>query len=310
MRHLDLLVIGDANPDLILSGGDVHPRFGQVETMADEAHLVLGGSATITAVGAARLGIEVGVCAVVGDDDLGRFMVNRLVAENVDIGRIYTHDTTPTGITLVLVDDSDRAMITAPGTISALDPSHLEKLPDRPAAHVHIASYYLMSQVYRRALPSHLRRFRANGCTTSLDTNWDPSESWDLAALLSEVDVFLPNENELLAITGATSIDDALVRSVYGETSVIVKAGQSGAAALVDGSVLRVPAPDIGSFVDAIGAGDSFNAGYLVARADGLAIGDALKVAAAVGSLSTRGAGGTSSQPDHDEAWRVAGVSR
>src|SRR5690349_21175876 len=67
----DLLVLGDANPDLVLRGGDVVPAFGQAEHLVDDARLTIGGSGAILACGAAKLGLRVAIAAVVGDGLFG-----------------------------------------------------------------------------------------------------------------------------------------------------------------------------------------------------------------------------------------------
>lgn len=310
MTELDLLVIGDCNPDLILAGGDVHPRFGQVETIVNTADLVIGGSASITAVGAARLGLRVGLCAVVGDDRRGEVILSMVGQQGVDTSAVRIQSASATGISVVMVDGHDRAILTVPGTIGALTPSDLASLPEAPARHVHVASYYLMSDAFRTGLVAHLQRFRDAGCSVSVDTNWDPSEAWNLADLLDVVDVFLPNENEVLAITGSASIEAALP-ILYDQRviRVVVKTGRTGAATMDNGEIVRVPAPDVEGFVDAIGAGDSFNAGYVAALLGGVGAREAVRLGVAVGSLSTRDVGGTAAQPEHDEAWRLAGLS-
>ena len=84
--------------------------------------------------------------------------------------------------------------------------------------------------------------------------------------------------------------------------SVAVKLGPKGAATLVDREPVRVAAPAMEEFVDAIGAGDSFNAGFLAARLSGAGPLDSLRLGVAAGTLSTRSAGGTSSQPSREEA--------
>ena len=71
---LDLLVLGDANPDLVLHGGDVVPAFGQAEHLVEDARLTIGGSGAILACGAARLGLRTAIAAVVGEDLFGRFV--------------------------------------------------------------------------------------------------------------------------------------------------------------------------------------------------------------------------------------------
>lgn len=101
---LDLLVIGDCNPDLLVSGGDVVPAFGQREKVVDDARLVIGGSAGITACGAARLGLATGMAAVVGDDLFGRFMLDSLAARGVDVTGCVVDPIVPTGLTVALID--------------------------------------------------------------------------------------------------------------------------------------------------------------------------------------------------------------
>jgi sugar/nucleoside kinase (ribokinase family) len=302
VSELDLLVLGDVNPDVIVGGPDLQARFGQVEQLVDRASLVVGGSATITAIGAGRLGLSVGLCGVVGDDDVGWFMTNRLAEARVDVSHLRRDASTPTGMSVVLDRGDDRAIFTALGTIAALGPDDLAALPDRPARHVHVASYYLMSDGFRQALPSALRRFRAAGAGTSVDTNWDPAGRWELADLLAETDVFLPNLNELMAVTGAAALRDALDDPRLDGRDVVVKRGERGAAARLSGVLLSVGAVAPATFGDAVGAGDSFNAGYLAGRLTGADPERSLRLAVATGTLSTRGVGGTAAQPDRSEA--------
>ena len=72
-----VLVVGDANVDLILQG-DIVPRFGQAEQLLESASLVLGSSAGIMASGLAKLGVETTLLAVIGDDEFGRFTRSEL----------------------------------------------------------------------------------------------------------------------------------------------------------------------------------------------------------------------------------------
>ena len=302
MSGLDLLVLGDVNPDVIVAGVDDVP-FGQAERLVERASLVVGGSAAITACGAARLGLSVGLCGVVGDDDLGRFMTARLVAAGVDLARVRVDPARPTGLSVVLDRGGDRAILTAPGTIGALSPDDLSALPDRPARHVHVASYYLMAPGYRAALPEALRRFRAAGVTTSLDPNWDPSGAWDLAEVLAETTVFLPNHAELMAVTRASGgTGHAMLLARAHGCDVVVKQGSHGAVARTAFGLHQAFATSAPRFVDAVGAGDSFDAGYLAGLLAGLPEREILRLAVAVGTLSTRGAGGTAAQPDRAEA--------
>src|SRR3954470_4119261 len=81
---LDVLVVGDANPDLVLRG-DVRPRFGQAEQLLTGAELVLGGSAAITAAGCARLGLRTALLSVLGGDVFGALVRQRLTERGVEL---------------------------------------------------------------------------------------------------------------------------------------------------------------------------------------------------------------------------------
>lgn len=306
MTSLDLLVIGDINPDIVVSGADVEPRFDQVEKLVESADLVVGGSAAITALGAARLGAEVGICGVVGDDTLGHFMIERLEDGGVDTAAVRIDPETPTGISIILVSGRDRAILTAPGTIPKVGADDLAGLDDCPARHVHASSYYLMGEEFRDALPIAMARFRGGAATTSLDSNWDPSENWDMGNVLQTLDFYFPNRSELSAIAGTGIVEEALdIVSRLGP-AVVAKLGPDGAVAKsVDEGPISIPAPDPGPYVDAVGAGDNFNAGFLTSRLSGGSISEALRLGVTVGSLSTTKQGGTEGQPTMEEAKRL-----
>ncbi len=308
MSELDLLVVGDLNPDVIVAAPGLRPEFGQVEQLVDSATLVVGGSAAITAIGAARLGLRVGLCAVVGEDDLGQLMTGRVVDAGVDIRNLRVQSSTPTGMSVILNRGEDRAVLTSTGSITALSPADLDGLSDRPARHVHVASYYLMSPEFRASLPATFRRLRAAGTTTSLDTNWDPDQRWDLSEVLADTDLFLPNEAELSAIAGTPIVDRAMETLAGSGCDVAVKRGRAGGVALIDGHLVRVSRPPAVDFVDAVGAGDTFNAALLAGRLLGRDPAESLAMAVIAGTLSTGAAGGTGAQPSRDDvaAWMSA----
>ena len=280
-----VLVIGDANVDLVLRG-DVVPRFGQEEQLLSEAALVLGGSAAIVACGLARLGVPTSLAAVVGDDDFGAFALDALRAAGVDTGAIRVDAQRPTGISVILSGDDDRAILTLPGAIPALGD---DDVPREGFGWVHVASPFLMPE-FTASSAQRLSGFRAAGAGTSLDTNWDPSGRWDVAALLEHVDVLLPNRSELEAIS---RVDD------LGGLRIVAKDGAAGGWSQT-GEGPRVAAPGLQvEVVDTTGAGDSFDAGYLAAIAHGVDDErERVRWATVAGSLSTRAPGGTGGQAD------------
>ncbi|GAA0372320.1 carbohydrate kinase family protein [Actinoallomurus spadix] len=203
----DLLVVGDANPDVLVSGAPETPPAGQAETLVDSGTLALGGSAAIVAHGAARLGLSTALVAMVGRDAAGDFVLDTLSAAGVDISGCTRHDSLPTALTVCLNrPDGDRAILTAPGCLPAFGPEHV---PDLTARHVHAASYFLQPRL-AAGLPRLLADAAAGGASTSLDTNDDPAGTWRLAPGLAAACTFLlPNEAEALALAGALGAQGA-----------------------------------------------------------------------------------------------------
>jgi sugar/nucleoside kinase (ribokinase family) len=198
---LDLLVIGDCNPDVMVVGGDVTPAFGQQEKLVDGISLEIGGSASITAVAAARLGLKVALAAAVGDDPAGRFMLAQLAAAGVDTNSVAVRPDAPTGMTVALSAGGDRAILTATGAVATLTARDVPSALLVRARHVHVSSYFLVAESLGPGLAALLAVARAAGASTSLDTNWDPAQRWAdpwLAEALGETSLLLPNEAEAL----------------------------------------------------------------------------------------------------------------
>ncbi|GAA3613987.1 hypothetical protein GCM10022419_118940 [Nonomuraea rosea] len=297
----DLLVVGDANPDVIVSGAPRQPEFGQREQLVPAAGLVLGGSGAITAYGAARLGLRTAFAGRVGDDPAGAFVLDALRSGGVDVSGCVVDPAVPTAMTVILVDGDDRAILTASGTLDRLTAADVSLGLVERAAHVHVSSYFLQP-LLAAGLPGLFRSARAAGASTSLDTNDDPAGKWaGLDEVLPVTDVLLPNEAEARAISGVPGIEDAVRALAAMGTLPVVKRGEHGALSLADGELVAAPARPA-AVVDAVGAGDSFNAGLLAALLRGEPLRRALEVAVACGTLSTRAAGGTAAQPTWEEA--------
>jgi sugar/nucleoside kinase (ribokinase family) len=307
---LDLLVLGDCNPDLILRGDGVEPAFGQAERLIDTADLTIGGSGAIMACGAARLGLRTAIVGVVGDDEFGHFMVRALGDRGVETGGLVVDPGARTGLSVILARDQDRAILTFPGAIAALEAGLVDPALLARARHVHVSSFFLQTAL-ARGLGPVFAEVRRRGATTSVDPNWDPSERWDggLRELLSDVDVLFPNAVEAVQIAGGGCDPSQAARrlAAFGPL-VAVKLGADGAlAARVGAAPVSVRAPVIDAVADAVGAGDSFDAGVLAALLDGQPVERALALGCACGALSTRAVGGTAAQPTLDEALEVLG---
>lgn len=301
MRDFDLLVVGDCNPDLVLAGDSLQPEFGQGETWVADARLVIGGSSSITASGAARLGLRTAIAGVIGDDLFGSFMREQLEAAGVVTEALTVDRDRPTGLSTVLVEPGDRATLTFAGTIGAMAASDVPDTLLTRARHVHTGGFFL--QGGGAELGDILHRARAAGATTSLDPGADPDGEWDggLRALLGEIDYLMPNAVEACALAGEEDVERAARSLAAAGPVVVVKCGTDGVLAVSGQAVVRAPALSV-DVTDTIGAGDSTNAGWLAGVLQGWEPAEAARLAAVCGSLSTRGRGGTAGQPTLDEA--------
>jgi len=299
-QPLDLLVAGEINPDLILSG-DVEPVFGQVEKLIERADLAIGSSSAIFACGAARLGLKVAFIGVSGEDVFGRFMLAAMQARGVDTSAVIVDPTQQTGLSIILNRGVDRAILTHLGTIASL---RAEQIPDhllRQARHLHVASYFLQTAL-QPDLPELFDRAHTFGLTTSLDTNWDPSGEWrGFEHLLPKVDIFLPNEAEACGVARTPVLDEALRILASKAGIVALKRGAHGAVAQRGSQTFKVESIPV-KVVDTVGAGDSFDAGFLYGYLNGWELTKSLRLAAVCGALSTQSAGGTAAQPTLAEA--------
>jgi len=296
----DLVIVGDCNPDVLVLGPDVIPEFGQREKLVDRISLVVGGSAAIMAVAAARLGVRVALVAAVGDDTAGRFMLGQLAAEGVDVTAVAMRADVPTGMTVALSHGDDRAILTATGAVASLAAGDVPPALIRSARHLHVSSYFLIEASLGDDLGAIFAAARSAGVTTSLDTNWDPADKWGgdrLRSVLAQTDLLIPNEAEALRIAGRDTLPEAIGVLAAAGSSLVVKRGSRGALCVEDERWHGVALPPVRP-VDATGAGDCFNAGLIAGLLRGLALPTAAALGCAVGAASTQAPGGTDSAPD------------
>jgi len=299
-KKFDVLVAGEINPDLILSG-NVTPEFGQVEKLVDSAALTIGSSSAIFACGAARLGLKVAFIGICGDDVFGKFMLDEMSKHGVDVSAVIVRSDGHTGLSVILNNGVDRAILTHPGWIAELQASDIADSLLAQARHLHVASYFLQTKLQPN-LPALFKRAQSLGLTTSLDTNYDPSEKWvGFDELLAVTNVFLPNEAEAKSLTGAESADEAATRLMSKVEALAIKLGKDGALGISKSQKIQVNSIPV-KVVDTVGAGDSFDAGFIYGFLNDWSLEKSLRLACVCGALSTQQAGGTNGQPTLDEA--------
>jgi sugar/nucleoside kinase (ribokinase family) len=295
----DVLVAGEINPDLILTG-DVEPAFGQVEKLVDSAALAVGSSSAIFSCGAARLGLSTAFIGKCGDDLFGRYMLDEMQKRGVNIENVIILPGQATGMCVILNRVVDRAIMTYLGLIPALEAGEVSDELLQQARHLHVASYFLQTAL-QPGLPGLFKRAHHLGLTTSLDTNYDPSEEWrGFDELLGVTDIFLPNEAEACSLTGAGTPDAAASRLSERVKILAVKLGAQGALGVAGGKKVQVASIPV-EVVDTVGAGDGFDAGFIYGYLQGWPLERTLRAAAICGALSTRAAGGIAAQAELSE---------
>jgi sugar/nucleoside kinase (ribokinase family) len=294
MKNFDLTIAGELNLDLIVYGlPEEMPT--ERELLATDFRATLGSSSAILAHNFAAVGGRVSFSTVIGSDDFGRIALERLSDAGVDVSHTRRHGTISTGITLLLPHGDRRHILTFPGTISELRVADLDFDFLTQSRHFHLSSLYLQRGLHA-GLSDLLYRLKQAGLTLSLDTNDDPEDRWGapLAEVLPLVDVFMPNEDEVCRMTNCTDLDSAIHALSTPPPVIVVKRGSRGARVYAQGEATDV-APLSVVTVDTVGAGDSFDAGFLRAYLSGKDIITCAKAGNLTGALSTQAPGGTES---------------
>ena len=298
MARFDISVLGELNCDLILYG--LPPVLEpEREHLATDFAMTLGSSSAIFAHNISLLGSRVGFTSCIGSDALGKFCVERLSESGVDVAGVKCLANKTTGVTVILPVAKQRQILSYLGTTLDLQSAHLDMDYLRSAAHFHLSSFFLLRGL-RPSLPGLFLQMKQSGLTTSLDTNDDPENLWaaDVKEVLKSVDVFLPNEQEACRLAGVPDVESALESLSRLVSIVAIKCGAQGAVAKHDSKRFSVPAFPVEP-VDTVGAGDSFNAGFLHKFIRGSAVQDCLEFGIACASLSTTRTGGIEAFRDH-----------
>jgi sugar/nucleoside kinase (ribokinase family) len=263
------------------------------ELLASDMAVHIGGSGAITAHNLAALGTRTAFVTALANDDFANLCRTELQSAGLDLSSCLTSSEGRTGVTVHLQHTELRHMFTYAGTISELsfDDLDLDYLAD--SRHLHMPSYYL-----QRALTPHIpelfARLKSKGLSISLDPNDDPANTWDRSILdaIQFVDLLMPNEREACLIAGEPELDVAIATLRKMVPLLIIKRGAKGASAYTRDSEWHAPATPV-QIVDAVGAGDSFNAGFLHAWLSETDIKLALAFGNVCGAASTTMRGGT-----------------
>jgi sugar/nucleoside kinase (ribokinase family) len=297
---LDVCVVGEINPDLILYGLPKQLK-PEEESFVEGFRLTLGSSSAIFAHNLSVLGTRVGMVSKIGADALGKMAFGWLEAAGVDLAHVsVTSGKTSTGLTVILAQPEHRFILTYPGTMFELSYVDLDLDYICSARHLHLSSYFL-HKTLRPQIADLFREAKGKGLSTSMDTNDDPEGKWgdDLLKVLPYVDIFFPNEREAKKIARTDDLARAVEELAKLCQCVVVKLGSNGALARKGSQEWRRQGIKVAS-VDSVGAGDSFDAGFIHRFLQGASPAECLEYADIAGAFSTTQEGGTEAFKDRD----------
>ncbi len=293
MKEFDILAIGELNVDLLLNRIGGFPEVGK-EIFAKDMTLTLGSSTAIFAANAASLGAKVSFLGMIGRDSFGDLVRTSLEQRGVDTSNLIEVDNAATGLTAILNYDEDRANVTYPGAMSIMGAKDIDPEAIARARHCHISSVFLQETLHKE-LYQIVKLVKDNGATLSMDVQFDPEEAWefDYKKILPLVDVFMPNRQELMGITHTDNVEDAIAAVKPYINVAVVKMGSEGALLLTKEISKIHKGWRNENVVDAIGAGDSFDSGFITSYVQGRSLEDCLYMGNLMGGVNTTAAGGT-----------------
>jgi len=256
-----------------------------------------GGKGTNQAIAASRLGAQVDLVALLGDDVFADMAHRVFQAEGMGTDHINRAKGINTGVGLVtLLESGDNCIVGHLGANMRMRPEHVDRAEEAIAgSDVVLTQFEVPLDTVARAMELG----RKHGARTI----WNPAPAKNVPLdLLANVDVITPNETEARMLLGLEpddpiSLDELADRLAgLGVKTVIVTLGKQGAVVITEQGRETVPAPSVEA-LDPTGAGDAFNAALAVGLGEGLSLPEAVKHANCAGAYSVRSLGAIDGLP-------------
>lgn len=293
-RPFDILSLGsiyfDINAVQFPFGTGLLP---ESETVGSAYQACLGGSAVICANVAAAMGVRTVFVGKVGDDEFGVLLAQKLhdsgitphllIAPQVQTN-VSCNYVDPTGKTLMTVLGSANQSLTKDEIFATLE----QILPK--VEYLYMGGYFKL-KVLTPKFPELISLAKSFGVKLIMDhgrvnNTVTPDELQRLRECVGNVDLYFPSEEEFKAVWNVSSIETGLqkVREIT-NAIIVVKQGDKGAYGIdSDGTIIHVPAIPV-TPLNTVGAGDSFNAGFLSAYTHGASFRECIKTGIATAAL-------------------------
>jgi len=303
---IECLSAGILFADVACAPVECVPEAGQLVS-TDQVQLSLGGCASNTALGLAKVGAQVGVAGCVGDDAFGRFIIDALSVDRIDTAGIHRVAGVGSGGTLVInVEGEDRRFISTPAANTRFTVDHISDAWLAEAKVLYVGGFFMMPELETDAFVALLRKARSLGVQTVLDVvlYGEPNYGDRLAAILPETDFFMPNDDEAALITGAdTPVAQAERFCAAGAKNVVITCGSEGSVLIGEAGRLRCGVYPT-QFVGGTGSGDAFDAGFIAGLLAGEDMAGCLRWGSALGASCVRSITATESiftRPEAEE---------
>ncbi|MEN8113385.1 MAG: sugar kinase [Actinomycetota bacterium] len=268
---------------------------GQGIALLDEIRMTVAGTAAGTAIDMARLGLNVTTVGAIGDDELGKWLTHKMSTEGVDTSGLSVEPSAPTSATMLPIrPNGERPALHVKGANALFSLDHIDWDLVESADYVHFGGTCLLDSIDGEPTGEIMRRAQAAGAITSLDMLGMPDADFGrlFEPVLPHLDYFLPNEDDVLMVSGQSSQADAVAwLHDKGVGATVVTLGAEGASYSPDGDgEIRIPAYDV-DVVDTTGCGDAFSAGFIAGLVEGMDPIDAMEIGIASGSIVATGLG-------------------
>ncbi|MGB2864016.1 MAG: carbohydrate kinase family protein [Sedimentisphaerales bacterium] len=295
-----VLCVGDMVADIFASPLSRLPEPGEL-VLSDRIEVFPGGNALNTAVALRRLGEQVIVAGSIGDDALGRLLLDQMQTQGLDVRGVRREPAGRTASTFILrAEGEDRRFIHSLGVAATFNGEHVlpELIPDDGI--MLVGGYLKLGAWNDNVLADLMCQARQRNCKVVLniciaqDSGVDPGRC---LSLLEHVDVFVPNEDEARILTGETvPARQAKALRRAGARAIVITQGGQGLYAddgecTVEMGIFQVP------LIDPSGCGDCFNAGLIAGLIRNWDIVHTLEFASAVGAIGATALGCTDGVP-------------
>jgi sugar/nucleoside kinase (ribokinase family) len=284
----DIVCVGILVADVLGKPVDSLPEKGKLG-LVDEISLQIGGCAANVVISLAKLKLKATVIGKIGADNFGKFLLDTLNSEKVDVSGLKVDRNVSTSASMVMISaDGERSILHSFGANAKFNFDDINLDIVRKSKILLIAGTFLMPDFDGEGTRKLLKFAKENDVLCCMDTAWDSKGQWlkKIDSSLEYLDWFMPSYDEAYEMSGKPKPED-IAQFFYtkGVKNVIIKLGCEGCFVKPGNEKgFLSPAFNKVKVIDTSGAGDSFCAGFVAGLYKGWDIPHCVYFANAVGA--------------------------